>query len=79
MKDGKDPDTEKQEKDGSIANILWAGVSIAIPILLIYLYNFSDLNYSIAGTQLKKITNEEENIDVFLSDAESKKISLRKD
>ncbi|MFN5182137.1 MAG: hypothetical protein ACK5D5_03825 [Bacteroidota bacterium] len=75
MIETRDPNKSDKEKDGSSTNILWAGISIALPILLIYLYSYSGFNFSFVGKALKKYPIEEENPDDFLAELNSKKKS----
>lgn len=59
--------------------ILWAGISIALPILLIFLYSYSGFNFSVAGISLKKFPVEEENVDDLLAEmnADKKEKSIK--
>jgi hypothetical protein len=80
MLQSQDPNKENKDKDGSAINILWAGISIVLPIFLIYLYSYSDYNFSLAGKTLKKFPIEEENPDDFLTELDGngkKEISLK--
>lgn len=79
MENAKDPGSENKENQGSVSNILWAGISLALPILLIYLYSYSEYNFSLAGKPLKKFTLSEETAEDIISSSNTNKKARLKD
>jgi hypothetical protein len=47
-------------KNSSHLLILWAGISFFLPILLIYVYSYYNQTFMIAGYEIKKISNSNE-------------------